>query len=61
MELDQLLFGIFSGDSAVLSLVFVLLLPFALVYSFVKWAHRAIFHPKKYTTREADQHGKNAT
>lgn len=37
MGLDQLLFGVFSGDMGALSVLFVLLLPFALIYSLIKW------------------------
>lgn len=36
MDLSQLLFGVFSGDLGALSVLFVLMLPFVLVYAGVR-------------------------
>jgi len=33
MDLSQLLFGVFSGDMGALSVLFLLMLPFILVYA----------------------------
>ena len=37
MDLEQLLFGVFSGDMGALSVLFVLLLPVFLVIGAIKW------------------------
>jgi hypothetical protein len=37
VDLQQLLFGVFSGDMGALTLLFAMLLPFVLVYAWIKW------------------------
>lgn len=37
MDFSQLIFGAFSGDLGALSVLFVLMLPFALLISFIMW------------------------
>ena len=36
MDFSQLLFGVFSGDMGALSVLFVMLIPFVLVYAGIK-------------------------
>lgn len=47
MDLSQLLFGVFSGDMGALSVLFVLMLPFVLVWSLIVWAKDKVTNNKQ--------------
>lgn len=37
MDFSDIAFGVFSGDIGSLSVLFVMFLPFAILYSIVRW------------------------